>query len=355
MMNTAYHNQKLRALAAFFCTIFNHRLLSTLFLSPLPLSTLILSALSLSTPSIAIDAPPLTLVRALQVTYQDKTQPSGLTFCRGKLLTISDKHDSIIFELKLKSKTAQLIPFIELDSIPEPPSNGLSTSVKARQKIDEKVLSRKYDWEGITCDPENNLYLVSENHLAIAKIDNENQLSWLNVDLYSAGQEESLFTLYNGYIEGISWAPNNTLYLTAEREDRGIISIHRNNSLWKIDRTDAIPLSALKIAEQRSLDFSGLSFEKNWLFTLERNLFAICRRNLKDFSEQFCWSYQNSELNDHYKYQETEFGTAEGITQDKGYVYIILDNNEKLLESSGKDTPLLFIFKKPNNWLHPQP
>lgn len=312
-----------------------------------------ISLQSFSLPSLAIEAPSLTRVRALQITYKDHTQPSGLTFCRGKLLTVSDKHDATIFEIKLKSKTARLTPYIELSLIPPPPANELATSLKARQALDEKVFGRKYDWEGITCDKDNNLYLVSEANLAIAKIDTNNKLSWLNINLYAAGRKQSLFTLYNGYLEGIAWASDNTLFLTAERENRGILSVHKNNSLWKIQKAAAIPSSNLNISKLRSKDFSGISIEKNWLFTLERNLFSICRRNIKDFSEEFCWSYQDSELDPQYRYLETEFGTAEGITQDEGYIYIILDNNEKLRESNSADSPLLFIFRKPNNWLHP--
>ncbi|PCJ19651.1 MAG: hypothetical protein COB04_05615 [Gammaproteobacteria bacterium] len=337
-----------------YCQRLYFKLTSSLLISSLLTSALLTSVLLISPPALAIDPPSLTLVRALQINYESKTQPSGLTFCRGKLLTVSDKHDSVIFEIKLKSKTAQLIPYIELNAIPNAPNNGLSTSVKARQALDEQVFGRKHDWEGISCDAENNLYLLSEAHVAVAKINAKNQLSWLSIDFHTPGSAESLFTVYNGYLEGITWTHDNRFVVAAERQERGLMSVHKKNSQWKVDQTTAIPSSTLEIAQQRSKDFAGIDFEKNWLFTLERNLFAICRRSLKDFSEQFCWSYKDSELDNQYRYLDAEFGTAEGIAHDKGYIYVILDNNEKLRASNHTDAPLLFIFKKPNNWLHPR-
>lgn len=292
----------------------------------------------------------LQLVRALEVVYHENTNPSGLAFCGNKLLTVSDKHDHIIFEIQIKSKTAELVPYLQLTEIPAAPAVNFPNSIKVKQIVLHNLLNRKFDWEGISCDNDNNIYLASEAMIAVAKVSAQNKLQWLNLNLYHSGQKKVLFNLHNAFIEGITWAPSKEIFILAERSQRGLISLRQSSSGWRINKIQPIPESNLDIARVRSMDFTGASYHRNKLYTLERNLFSVCRRDPKSFAEEQCWSYQHIETDEKYKYNNTKYGTAEGIASDPNYIFIILDNNEKRRTATNSTNPQLLIFAKPNNW-----
>lgn len=75
-------------------------------------------------------------------------EPSGLAFRGGRLLSVSDDHDGIIFEVHIEKDAARFEPFVRFRS----PGSNL-------------------DMEGIACDPASVIYVASESTNRILKIE----------------------------------------------------------------------------------------------------------------------------------------------------------------------------------------
>src|SRR5690554_6393080 len=64
----------------------------------------------------------LELINAHSLSWPGNCQPSGLSWCHGRLLTVSDRHDLEIQELLLTSEVqAEVRLYRRLEQIPEPP------------------------------------------------------------------------------------------------------------------------------------------------------------------------------------------------------------------------------------------
>jgi len=274
---------------------------------------------------------PLKLEKALPVEGPKDIQPSGLTICNNALVTVSDKHDHTIFQVKLMDDRAVLAPYVEF-------------------KLSEPVTENKLDFEGITCDDAGNFYLISETSFRILRVSATGEdVSWVTPSLRSYGEEKGLFQVPNAYLEGLTWVGPNKFILAVERQPRGIIELDMNKVPYEVS-VYSYDTTQLKLPKGRNPDFSDLFFEDNRLYALERGAYAICQlvHNGQEFEEKNCWSYEALETSDALWYLDMAFGRAEGLCMDKDHVFIILDNNGDARALDPNDRrPLLLIMERP--------
>ncbi|MBC2717665.1 MAG: hypothetical protein HF978_20370 [Desulfobacteraceae bacterium] len=275
----------------------------------------------------------LNLHKVYFVEGPDNFQPSGLTIIDGRLYTVSDKHDHLIYRLKLNSVTAAAIPAV---------------------KIPLPILSfiHPYDFEGITHDDSGNFYLASETQCRILRIspDGENA-DWITPDLKPAGEKAGLFQVKNAYLEGICCISSNEFILCTERQSRGFVEINLAATPIQINAYPS-EYSKFEFPEGKRKDFSGLCRYKNDLYILERNAFLISqlKRDNNKLVETIGWSYRHIETITPYRYVDMEFGKAEGLCMDDDYIYIIFDNNGDHRADTPDDCrPLLMLFNHPDN------
>lgn len=275
----------------------------------------------------------LSLQGAFFVEGPEHSQPSGLTIWNGKLYSISDRHDHTIFEIVLTPDTALMQPYLDI-AVPDTLGAG------------------SLDFEGITCDKQGNFYLVSEKQFRILRVDaNGEDAAWITPSLQPYGEAAGLFKTFNAFLEGIAMNAPGKFLLCAEREPRGFITV---NAVTTPIQINAYPLDKTVFAfgRNRSLDFSGLFYDRDSFYVLERNAYVICRLTVNGdrFEEGPGWSYEEIVTRPEYRYTDMRYGKAEGLCMDEKYVYVILDNNEIPRESDVKDNrPLLLILKRPGN------
>ena len=297
----------------------------------------------------------LMLLDTLVLNHNSPLQPSGLSVCQDRLVMISDNRDFSIYALHPSNRKNPLSLFrkitINSPSLPSslPWKNTLQT------KLGMMLSPKTYDWEAITCDREGNIYLASEAFFNIAKIDKSGNAQWLMHNLYERGAKEGFFSVYNGGIEGLTWSDIGTLHIAAERSKRGIIKAQIRAGKWEVTQTDLIPDSRFFGYPERAQDLAGLWQDGDYIFTLERNNFLVCRRKLIDMLVETCWSYSHIENSPQFRYKDSQFGIAEGLARQGDKLYIIVDNNEKARVRSNTDTndtqAMLLIYKLPEDWL----
>ncbi len=274
---------------------------------------------------------PLELVQAYPVDRVPWIETSGLCMANDSLFTIGDNIDHTIYHIKLQDSVASLYPS------------------RTFPQIAEKTL-QKLDFEGITADSEGNFYLVSETHLKIFKVPpNPSRAEWITKSLDSLGRQAGLFQKPNALIEGIALIPPKTFILCAEREPRGLLRVDLNVSPAQ---TLAIQAEFSHIPKKagRNLDFSGLWYDGQRLFILERFGSAVCEFEFEtgSFNVKKIWSFAHVEEHPDYQYIDSRYGHAEGLCMDSEHIYVIVDNNRDARKANPKDTrPLLFVFKNP--------
>ncbi|WP_426415832.1 hypothetical protein [Aestuariirhabdus sp. LZHN29] len=298
------------------------------------------AALLLSLLATASEARPLQLLHSLTIESREANlQLSGLAFCDGELLTISDRHNNQLYRLQLETERG-LAHAMDWRSIQAPPSSDQGVWGWAISLFS----GRRLDWEGLACQGET-LYLLSEQ-LSDVLLSSRNETRWLKFPQLSVG---GMLRHTNAGLEGIALHEEGVL-LAAERDARGLLLLVPDGDRWTLQRQQT-PLPPLPPIADRNPDFSGLWYESPWLYTLERNLFRICRRD-SGFQQQRCWSYADTELSPARSYR-SEFGVAEGIAADETRIYLITDNNNKALLAAPHDRrPQLWIFAKPDDWSH---
>ncbi|MCL6415652.1 hypothetical protein MIB92_08315 [Aestuariirhabdus sp. Z084] len=286
--------------------------------------------------------PPLQLLHSLPIDAAvPDLQPSGLAWCNGKLLTLSDRHDQQIFRIEFNPQkvTSTIGLFRSLQSPPAPEQETLKDRAQAL------VSGRRFDWEGISCQNDS-LYLLSEQFHDVLQI-KPDTMQWLALPQQDLVGVDHLLVEPNAGLEGISWNQAHLL-LAAERDQRGLLQLNYDQSSWHVSLR-LTPLPPQPPIAGRNPDFSGLWYEAPWLYTLERNLFRVCQRGA-DFQQRRCWSYAHTELAPDQRFQ-SQYGVAEGIAADATRIYLITDNNNKPLISNPDDRrPRLWIFAKPDDW-----
>jgi hypothetical protein len=281
----------------------------------------------------------LELVTALPLESQGNFQPSGLLWHDGRLLTVSDKHDSAVFEIELGSSSVTLRPFLTFT----PPSDDPAP----------------LDYEGLTVDTDGSFLVVSESRFRILHLALEGGLgpaaphaaraSWCSPSLEDRGRAVGCFQLPNASFEGITRLPAGGLLLAAERQPRGLIELDVDRAVGSA-RAWAMPESAYPLPVGRSPDFADLAILGGQVYALLRNahLLVQLRRTALGWEEGEAWSYAAAENDDRFAYADRTFGMAEGLAFGEDKVFIILDNNGVARATSPEDRrPLLFVFERP--------
>ena len=274
----------------------------------------------------------LELVKYYTVSGVPNIQPSGLTLWQGELYSISDKHDSEIYKIELANDTAYFKSFFSF-------------------RIEPPLSDDRLDFEGITCDPRGNFYLVSETQYQILKIDpRTSQVEWIGPNLKEAGLEKRLFQKKNANLEGICYLGEGSFVLCAERQPRGMLEVFLTPNPVKVSAC-LLDHSRFQLQADRSPDFSDLYYFNNELYVLQRNAELISTLDIKNnFTEGEGYSFAHIFEQDEFQYSDMRFGLAEGLAIDEKYFYIVLDNNnDARILDPGDRRPLLFILKRVNN------
>ncbi|MCF6318606.1 MAG: esterase-like activity of phytase family protein [Proteobacteria bacterium] len=265
----------------------------------------------------------LTLIKAYEVETHNSIEPSGLTLWDGQFYTVSDKHN-VIYRLAFKDNTVELEPFVHIHN----------------------NKNSKLDFEGITHDGEF-FYLISETHFQILKISkNGNNQTWLpiNNSLKAKGQNAGLFETHNAYFEGICIVDDNQFLLAAERQPRGFIEYDANTNQIKAYQMNQ---AVFGYQDHRPPDFTGLSCNDEGLYVLDRNAYVVAqlKRKQGQYTEINGYSYKHIVNQQQFRYEDMQYGHAEGLVVDGDDVYLILDNNRNP-QQNGRGNNSLFLHLK---------
>src|SRR5690554_6360772 len=226
--------------------------------------------------------PELELVHAYRLSWPGNFQPSGLTACQGKLLTVSDRHDLEIQEIRLGANgQAEVRPFGRFTELPPPPP--LATAVDVLRQMILTLVGKQYDWEGITCDDQGSLYLASEAYSAVLKIPTQGPLHWITLAPHPEIEARKMLSRTNAGIVGIQRLAGNQLILAAESNPAGLIRC-------RIEQNQCQPNQVRFLSDDHlpqqipTLDFSWVSAANQQLYVLERYHARVCRRDANDFT-----------------------------------------------------------------------
>jgi hypothetical protein len=262
----------------------------------------------------------LGLERALPIDGPEGFEPSGLLLYGGRLLTVSDKHDDVVFELELGTDSAKAKPFLRF----EPPEG-----------------SRPLDLEGLALDADAALLLASEAHGRVLRVASTGQASWQTPSLKEAGRKRGLFARPNAGIEGIAVLGQGRLVLAAERQPRGLIEVTGSEvtNVWPMNHSVCRP------PRDRPVDFADLTTVDGTLYALARNAHVVVRleRQPTGYVEREIWSYEATENDPRFAYEDRSFGLAEGLAIDERRVFVVLDANRDRRRSDPDDFRALCV------------
>lgn len=291
----------------------------------------------------------LKLLRALPVAGPENLEPSGLAVCNDRLAMISDKHDGTVFTLRMEDNIAHVETLLSLPPIPEPAHGALPRLHLFKLWLVDFIRHTRFDWEGVSCDPAGNLYLLSETYAQILMVTPTQEVRWLDGGLYEAAHAKQMMQHTNGFAEGLAWAPEQ-LIIAAERDQRGLIELAVREGAAHVNAAQSIAPSGLPrpAGHKDTSAFSGLAYHNKKLYTLERSDSAVCRRSMGTFAIELCWSYAAVESAPEYIYKDAAFGQGEGLEISHNKLYVILDNNQQVRRAHPDDKrPLLFEFELP--------
>lgn len=279
---------------------------------------------------------------------------SGLAWCRGALWAVSDRDDDRIYRLDQDGAAWQAQP---LTFTPPPaPDTGLPWGLKSRNWAASYIRGGALDFEGITCDQAGNLFIVSEAQAAVMQLPLEGEPDWLRIDqaMVRQARASGMLLHFNALFEGLAINPaGDRLWLAAERERRGLLSVQRQQSVWNCGRgcvllsEAGVEMQPPQFPEARpvSRDFADLAWFEGKLFTLERNAYRICRRDADSGAVERCWSFAADALVESRRYSQP-YGLAEALVIDKDGAWIGVDNNDRP-RSDGETRPVVWRFGAP--------
>ncbi|WP_249678150.1 esterase-like activity of phytase family protein [Pseudomonas abieticivorans] len=325
----------------------------------LGLAALLLIAL----PALAQPVPELKLLSEHPVDGMRGGNLSGLAMCGDRLWTESDRDDDLIYRLDT-SDTVWKAENVHID-VPPVPDTGLPLMLRAVGKAASVIRGGVLDFEGITCDAKGNRYLVSEGFAAVLQVPVDGAPNWLKIDpsVIQEAHAKGLLRKFNAIFEGLAInAAGDQLWLAAEREHRGILSVRkRADGSWGCLPGTCILLneggtrmqpSQFPTPKLASRDFSDVSLYKGKLYTLERNVYQICRRDAKTAVLERCWSYAGELLTTPRQYAQ-EYGLEEALVIDADGAWVGVDNNEGA-RNDGEKRPIVWRFAAPDGgWEQP--
>jgi hypothetical protein len=317
------------------------------------LAILLLSGLA-ATSVVAAPAAELKLLSEHPVDGMRGGNLSGLAMCGKALWTVSDRDDDQIYRLDTSADVWQA-QTVKLN-VPPVPESGLPWGLRSRTKVASLVRGGDLDFEGISCDAAGNRYIVSEAHAAVLQVPVTGEPEWLKIapGMVREARASGMLLHFNALFEGLAINPEgNQIWLAAERERRGLISIKRPQSVWDCDGPCVLLSEAgqemqpvqFPGAKAVSKDFADLALFNGKLFTLERNAFQICRRDTVTAKVELCWSYADEALVPQRRYSQA-YGLAEALVVDADGAWIGIDNNFGP-RADGEKRPMVYRFAAP--------
>lgn len=281
---------------------------------------------------------------------------SGLALCGGEMWAVSDRDDDRLYRLDTSDATVwqALASTIE---VPPVPDSDLPWGLRARTWAASFLRGGELDFEGISCDSAGNRYVVSESHAAVLQVSPSGEASWLRIapTMIRQARASGMLLHFNALFEGLAVNPaGDQLWLAAEREGRGLLLIKRQQTVWDCDGNCALLSEAGKEmqpaqfskAKAVSRDFADLSLFDGKLFTLERNVYQICRRDPQTAKVERCWSFAADGLQEKRRYAQP-YGLAEALVVDAEGAWIGLDNNDGP-RADGEKRPVIWRFAAPD-------
>ncbi|TKK33752.1 DNA topoisomerase IV [Pseudomonas sp. CFBP13528] len=287
---------------------------------------------------------------------------SGLALCGKDLWTVSDRDDEQIYRLDTREPTwnAEVLKI----NVPPVPESGLPWGLRSRTTAASFIRGGDLDFEGISCDAAGNRYIVSEAHAAVLQVPAAGAPEWLKIapGMVREARASGMLLHFNALFEGLTVNPQgNQIWLAAERERRGLISIKRGQSVWDCEGACVLLSEAgLEVqpaqftnAKAVSKDFADLALFDGKLFTLERNAFQICRRDTVTAKVELCWSFADDTLTPERRYPQP-YGLAEALVVDADGAWIGIDNNFGA-RADGEKRPVVYRFAAPAGGWSAQP
>ncbi|MCV4273389.1 esterase-like activity of phytase family protein [Pseudomonas capsici] len=303
----------------------------------------------------AFAAPPeeLTLVSEHPVDGMVGGNLSGLAMCNGRLWTVSDRDDNLLYSLDITNKTWVAEPHTMV--VPEPVSY-LPLNLRSLASLSSVIRGGSMDFEGVSCDAEGNRYLVSEAHGTVLKVPVTGDPVWLDLPaaLVNQARARGMLQHFNAIFEGIAVsAAGDKVWLAAERESRGLLLVQREKGKWScgkscvllVDPGQAAPPPQLKGDKLSTKDFSDISLFNGKLFTLERSVYQVCRRTLETGEVEHCWSFAKEALLPERVYDQP-YGLTEALVVDATGAWIGIDNNFGA-RADGEKRPIVWRFAAP--------
>ncbi|MBV1807952.1 esterase-like activity of phytase family protein [Pseudomonas viridiflava] len=277
---------------------------------------------------------------------------SGLASCNGRLWTVSDRDDNLLYSLDVSDRTWKAEPHV-ID-MPKPESY-LPLSLRSLANLSSIVRGGSMDFEGISCDAAGNRYLVSEAYGTVLKVPVEGAPVWLPLPaaLVEQARANGMLQHFNAIFEGIAVnAAGDRIWLAAEREKRGLLVVQRDKDQWTCGQSCVLLAEAGKDTlppEQNrkkvSTDFSDISPYNGKLFTLERSVYRICRRELETGQIERCWSFSKEAMLPSRRYDQP-YGLTEALVVDETGAWIGIDNNSGA-RADGEERPIVWRFAAP--------
>jgi len=313
--------------------------------------------LALATPVWAADISELELLSEHPVEGMAAGNLSGLAWCGDGLWAVSDREDNLLYRLDAGDGAEGGVWQAQPEHFELPPvaGSGLPWGMRMRTLASGVVRGGQMDFEGLACDRLGNRYLVSEAHASVLRVSPAGTAQWLNLPsgLIRQARASGMLLKFNAMFEGIAVDPDaGRMWLAAERERRGLMVMHRNQSSWHCtggcvllsEGGRELPPPALG-DQPLPKGFTALAYFNNRLFTLEPNAHQICRRTLASGEVERCWSYAATALADARRY-DTPFGNAEALSLDEQGAWIGVDNNAQA-RRDGEKRPVVWRFAAP--------
>ncbi len=286
---------------------------------------------------------------------------SGLAVCSGRLWTVSDRDDELIYRLDTTQTVWQAEP--QAIAVPSAPESDLPVNLRSMASLSSIVRGGSLDYEGISCDAAGNKYLVSEAYAEVLKVPVDGVPVWLKLpsELVSQARAKGMLQHFNAIYEGLAISPDgNRLWLAAERDQRGLLVASQENDSWRCKGSCVLRTEPGKEVlppqvggKSVSRDFADLSLFNGKLYALERSAYRICRRALQTGANERCWSFSAEALKPHRLYDQ-RYGLTEALVVDETGAWVGVDNNfgER---ADGEKRPIVWRFAAPAGGWSEQP
>jgi len=280
---------------------------------------------------------------------------SGLAMCGNELWTVSDRDDEQIYRLDTRDPVWQA-QTVHID-VPPVPESGLPWGLSSRTWAASFIRGGDLDFEGISCDSAGNRYIVSEAHAAVLQVPVSGPANWLKISplLVREARASGMLLKFNAIFEGLAINPaGDRMWLAAERQNRGLLLIKRQQTVWDCDGRCVLlseggkEMQPAQFPKAKAVDrdFSDISLFNGKLFTLERNAFEICRRDAQTAKVEQCWSYAGELLQENRRYSQN-YGLEEALIIDAEGAWIGVDNNFGP-RAEGEVRPVVWRFAAPD-------